>query len=261
MDLSPRQSDILNALRRAERVEVETLATAFAVTTQTIRRDLAVLCEQGLAARTHGGARSLNTVADMDYRARRQTGVAAKAAIGARTAQLIPNNCSLAMNIGTTTEQVARCLGDHKGLMVVSNNINIITGMLGAGGHELILAGGSVRQADGAIIGPDAVEFIRRYKVDYAVIGTSALDEDGAVLDFDSAEVAVARAILANARCRILVADRSKFQRSAPVRICDLGGLQHFVTDLPPPPAFALAAVAAGTQIHVTQPQEAPHES
>ena len=259
MDLSPRQSEILKTLRRTGRVEVEALAEVFAVTTQTIRRDLAILCDSGLAARTHGGARSLQTLTNMGYRARQALASDAKAAIGAAAARLIPDHCSIALNIGTTTEQVARRLSSHTGLVVVSNNINIIAGLQGSGAHQLILAGGTVRQADGAIVGPDAVAFIRRYKVDYAVIGASALDADGAVLDYDTAEVAVARAILANARHRILVADRSKFLRSAPVRICDLSTLDHVVTDQAPPATFGLAAVAAGTNIHIAQPQEASH--
>jgi DeoR family glycerol-3-phosphate regulon repressor len=85
--------------------------------------------------------------------------------------------------------------------------------------------------------------------VDYAVIGASALDDDGAVLDFDSHEVDVARAILKNARVRILVCDSSKFQRQAPVRICDVADLEFVVTDCAPPAGFVAAATAGGTQI------------
>ena len=77
--------------------------------------------------------------------------------------------------------------------------------------NDLVLVGGRVRQSDGAVVGEDAVEFISRYKVDYAVIGCSSLDEDGTILDFDAQEVSVARAILRNSRKTILVADQSKF--------------------------------------------------
>ena len=66
---------------------------------------------------------------------------------------------------------------------------------------------GRVRQSDGAVVGEDAVDFISRYKVDYAVIGCSSLDVDGAILDFDMGEVSVARAILRNARHKILVSN------------------------------------------------------
>ena len=88
-----------------------------------------------------------------------------------------------------------------------------------------------MRQTDGAIVGDEAVAFIRRFKADFAVIGASALDEDGAILDYDMREVAVARAIVENARRTILVCDRLKFERSAPVRICDVADIHAFVTD------------------------------
>ena len=98
-------------------------------------------------------------------------------------------------------------------------------------------------------MGEAAVEFISRYKADYAVIGASAIDADGAVLDYDAREVSVARAILKNARTRILVADASKFARTAPVRICDVGEIDFFVTDKVPPAEFCSVAKASETHV------------
>jgi len=249
LDLSPRQEEILDILRAEGRVETEPLAVRFGVTSQTIRRDLGELCDRGLAARMHGGARRIASVANSAYNERRAINASGKEAIGTLAATLIPDNCSLMLNIGTTTEHVARALGGHSGLVVISNNINIITQMMGGPMRELILAGGTVRASDGAIVGEQAVAFISQYKADFAVIGASALDADGAVLDFDAREVSVARAILKNARTHILVADRSKFDHTAPVRICSVSELDYIVTDLPPPPGFVEAAKAGDTRI------------
>jgi len=88
-----------------------------------------------------------------------------------------------------------------------------------------------VRAADGGIVGEAAVEFIRRFKVDFAVIGASAIDGDGSLLDFDFREVQVARAIIGNARHVILVADATKFERAAPVRIGHLSDVDTLVTN------------------------------
>jgi DeoR family glycerol-3-phosphate regulon repressor len=88
-----------------------------------------------------------------------------------------------------------------------------------------------VRGADGGIVGEAAVDFIRQFKVDYAVIGVSAIDHDGALLDFDYREVKVAQAIIANARHVILVSDATKFERTAPVRIGHLSQVHTFITD------------------------------
>ena len=249
MDITERQREILALIRTQGRVDVDTLAASFNVTTQTIRRDLGELCDRGLAARTHGGAKRMLSVSNVGYEERRKIQIAAKERIGRVAASLIPNDCSVTLNIGTTTEQVAHALSGHTGLIVLSNNVNIITMFIGSNVKELILVGGSVRQSDGAIVGGDAVEFISRYKVDYAVIGASALDDDGAILDFDSREVSVARAILRNARTKILVCDATKLQRSASVRICHVSELDYIVTDTTPPSRFMEAAKHGKTQV------------
>ena len=249
MAIGSRHDAILEMVRATGSVAVEDLAERFDVSSQTVRNDLRDLSAQGLLARTHGGARRIATAASRDYAERRQHRLQAKAAMGRRAAALIPNGCSVTLNIGTSTEQVAKALTGHRELMVLSNNINIINTLMGTPAKELRLIGGDVRQSDGAIVGEDAVDHIARFKVDYAVIGASALDTDGAVLDHDSREVAVARAILDNARTRILVADSSKFADTAPVRICAIGDLDYFVTDETPPEAFLAAAAAGGTTV------------
>jgi DeoR family glycerol-3-phosphate regulon repressor len=246
---------ILQTIRQEGSVEVDALAIEHAVTTQTIRKDLSDICDRGLAARTHGGAKRMVSVSDHGYEARRAQHSVEKTAIARATAALIPNNCSIFLNIGTTTEQVAQALGGHKGLVVISNNVNIISSFIGSKVRELILVGGEVRQEDGAIVGEEAVEFIGRYKADYAIIGASALDEDGAVLDFDAREVAVSRAILRNSRTKILVSDSSKFERSAPVRICDVADLDYVIIDNAAPKKFIAAAKAGATKSIVVKPE------
>jgi DeoR family transcriptional regulator, glycerol-3-phosphate regulon repressor len=249
MDVESRQEMILNLLRSQDRVGVDDLAGRFQVSTQTIRSDLRDLAECGLVARVHGGARRVHSAANRNYNERRKLNPVEKEALGFLAASLIPDNCSVALNIGTTTEQVAKALVPHQNLVVLSNNINIINLLTGDSSKELVLVGGAVRQSDGAIVGADAVEFISRYKVDYAVIGASAVDTDGAILDYDSREVSVARAILRNARTRILAADGSKFHRTAPVRICDVSDLDYIVTDVSPPSEFVEVARRSDSEI------------
>lgn len=253
MSLSERQKDILAMIRTNGRVEVDELSSIFTITTQTIRRDLMVLCARGLATRTHGGAKIALTVSNFGYQERRQFKSNVKERMGALAATLIPNDCSVLLSIGTSTEQVALALSAHDDLIIASNNINIINLMTDSKAKELIMVGGSVRKSDGAIVGGDAVETISRYKFDFAVIGTSALDDDGAVLDYDSREVLVNRQILRNARTKILVCDSSKFKQSASVRVCNVGDLDYFVTDAEPPASFRDIAENSGTQILVLE--------
>ncbi|MEO1613778.1 MAG: DeoR/GlpR family DNA-binding transcription regulator, partial [Pseudomonadota bacterium] len=190
-----------------------------------------------------------------------QLAATGKEAIAEAAAELIPDNCSLMLNIGTTTEQVARALFGRSGLVVISNNVNVINTLMGSRAKELILAGGAVRPSDGAIVGEAAVEFISRFKADFAIVGASALDDDGAVLDYDAREVSVARAILKNARTRILVADATKFERTAPVRICDVADVDYFVTDAAPPDEFQRCAASGDAQIIIAEGAEAFDEA
>jgi len=256
MHLTERQTEILQRARQVGRVEVEALANAFEVTTQTIRRDLNELSQIGLLARVHGGAVVSTRVANVAYAERRSVAAPEKQAIGAATAAMIPDGCSVILNIGTTTEEVARALVDKNDLVVITNNLNVVSILSGTPRKEIILAGGVVRQSDGAIVGDEAVEFIRRFRADFAIIGCSGIDEDGAIMDFDLREVAVARAIVENARRSILVCDRLKFERTAPVRICAVTDMHAVVTDAPPPPAFAQACARAGVRVEIARPPE-----
>jgi DeoR family glycerol-3-phosphate regulon repressor len=237
--------------RELGRVSVDELALRFEVSPQTIRKDLNELCERRLLARQHGGAMLASGVENLGYASRRAMAQAEKRRIAARCATLIPDRSSLFINIGTTTEEVARALSAHRNLLVVTNNIHVVSILLPCPGIEVVIAGGPVRRADGGIVGESTVDLVREFKLDYAVIGCSALDEDGSLLDFDYREVRVARAILGNARRAILVADAGKFERTAPVRIGDVAQLQAFVTDRPPPERFRLACEAAGTRVEV----------
>jgi DeoR family glycerol-3-phosphate regulon repressor len=231
MDLLERHSRIVEDAKRDGRVMVEDLATRFAVTPQTIRKDLSDLCDAGVLKRIHGGAVFPSGVENMEYESRRQIARAEKEAIGRAAAAIIPNNASLFINIGTTTEAVGRALIDHVGLMVITNNLNVANRLRVFPTLEVVIAGGVVRISDGGIVGEAAVDFINQFKVDYAVIGVSAIDDDGALLDFDFREVKVAQAIIANARHVILVSDSTKFDRTAPVRIADLSQVDTFITD------------------------------
>ena len=231
MFLSARHAEIIQMAKDSGRVLVDDLATRFGVTPQTIRKDLNDLCEQRLLSRIHGGALLPSGIENMEYEARRKIAAEEKGEIGRAAARLIPDKASLFINIGTTTEAVSNALLDHKGLMVITNNINVANRLRVYPEIEVVISGGVVRSSDGGIVGEAAVDFIKQFKVDYAVIGVSAIDEDGALLDFDFREVKVAQAIIANARHVILVADATKFERMAPVRIGHLSQVNTFITD------------------------------
>ena len=231
MLLTPRQDDILAIAKANGRVTVDELAARFSVTPQTIRKDLNDLCDSRALTRVHGGAVFPTGNENVQYEARRAIAAAEKQAIGRTAAGIIPDNSSLFINIGTTTEAVGEALLEHRGLMVITNNVNVANRLRLSPGIEVVIAGGVVRHSDGGIVGEAAVDFIRQFKVDFAVIGVSAIDEDGVLLDFDFREVKVAQAIMSNACHVILVSDSSKFERTAPVKIGHISQVHTFITD------------------------------
>ena len=248
---SPRQADILDLARRMGRVDVDSLSDRFRVSAQTIRKDLNELCDIGVLNRIHGGAIHPSGVTNFAYDSRQVLAAHEKQRIGVHAAGLIPNNSSVVINIGTTTEQVALALRGHEGIMVITNNLNVAHNLREHEAIQVIVAGGLVRQADGGIVGEATVDFIRQFKVDYAVIGASAIDEDGAVLDYDYREVRVSQEIIRHARKTILVADTLKFERTAPVKIVDIADIDVFVTDQTPPQSVVERCTSHGTQIEI----------
>ncbi len=233
--LQPRQIDILEIARRDGRVEVESLAEHFGVTPQTIRKDLNELCDLEKLQRVHGGAVFPSNTVNLAYQSRRELASGGKARIAQAVADLVPNNSSVILNIGTTTEQVAYALRHHEGLLAITNNLNVAFILSEAEGAEVVVTGGMVRKSDRGIVGAAAIDLLRQFKVDFAIIGSSAIDEQGELLDFDYREVRVSQVIIEQARKTILVADTMKFQRRAPVQIGRLEDIDIFVTDAPPP--------------------------
>lgn len=140
-------------------------------------------------------------------------------------------------------------LQNRHGLMVITNNINVAHILQSNKDIEPVMVGGALRHADGGIVGDAAIEFIRRFRVDYAVMGVSAVDDDGTLLDFDSREVSAAKAIMQRSRHAILVADNMKFARTAPVRIGHLSQFKHLVMDQSPP--LPIAALCQNHQVQV----------
>jgi DeoR family glycerol-3-phosphate regulon repressor len=230
-ELSKRQHDIIPIAEQEGYVSVENLSEIFKVTQQTIRRDLNYLSNKGFLSRTHGGAFYSSGVQNIAYESRKSLASYEKTEIANVVAKIIPDNSSIFINIGTTTEHVARALIYHKGLELITNNINIINILANASDSEIWLAGGKVRKIDNAVIGKDTADFFGKFKVDYAVIGVSAIDNDGSLMDFDYEEVIVSKAIIRHSRKLILVADNIKFIRTAPMLIGNISEIDILVTN------------------------------
>ncbi len=159
----------------------------------------------------------------------------AKEMIAKDLVKVIPNGASLFINIGTTTETIARALLNHKNLNIVTNNIHVATILSAKEDFTVIVAAGEVRHRDGGIIGEATCDFISQFQMDFGIIGISAISNDGSLLDFDFREVKVAQAIIDNSDCVLLATDHSKFGRSAMVKQGSITQVDHLFTDIAPP--------------------------
>jgi DeoR family glycerol-3-phosphate regulon repressor len=247
---NPRQAALLEAVRRHGSASVEELAKRFKVTLQTVRRDVTLLAQAGLLARFHGGVRLPgSTTENIAYRQRQQLNDDAKRRIAKAVARAVPNGCSMLINIGTTTEAIARELLHHEGLRVITNNLNVAAILSDNARCEVIVAGGVVRSRDRGIIGEATVDFIRQFKVDIGLIGISGIEDDGTLRDFDHREVKVARAIVEHSREVWLAADASKFNRPAMVELARLDEIDRLFTERAPPEPFPALLAKAGVHL------------
>ena len=252
MQLHPRQVRLVEEVRQLGSVTVETLAERFGVTLQTVRRDVKLLAEAGLLARFHGGVRlPSSTTENIAYRQREMLNAEGKQGIARAVAARIPNGSSMLINLGTTTEAVARELLQHRGLRVITNNLNVAAILADNPDCEVIVTGGTVRHRDRGIVGAAAVDLIRQFKVDIGLIGISGIEADGTLRDFDYREVQVARAIIEQSREVWLVADHSKFNRPAMVELARIDQIDMLFTDVAPPEPFPQLLAEAGVQVEL----------
>lgn len=212
---------------------IEELARQFNVTPQTARKDINVLASTGRAQRFHGGAGMALGAENIEYDERKHICIDEKRRIGDMLAEHIPDGASVCINIGTTTEEAARALLNHKNLHVVTNSLKVASICSRNPSFDVVVACGTVRHHDHGIVGASAERFMREFRADYGIIGISGIDESGDLLDYDYREVAVARTIVEHSRRVYLVTDKSKFGRPAMVKVAHLSDIKALFTNGP----------------------------
>lgn len=232
--ITERQQAIVDRVRQDGFVTIEALARDFGVSAQTIRREIIRLNELELLQRFHGGAGlPVNTVR-LGYAEKRQLSATAKARIGRRAAELVPSGAAVFIDVGTTSEALARALVERPDLRVFTPSLRVATLFAGRDDVEVFVPGGILRGADGSLIGDATGEMLARFRFDIAFIGLSGFDSDGAPMDFDMQKVAVKRVAISRARQVYGLADSSKFAREAIVRIAAPNAFSGLVCDRAP---------------------------
>lgn len=254
-----RQLAIADMLRSRDFISVEELAAHFAVATQTIRRDLVALCDQGVARRRHGGIESLARSGNLTFKDRRVLNREAKQSIAAAVASWVSDGESISLGIGTTTQFVAEALLSHRQLKIVTNNLPLAMMVGQNSDFSLAIAGGAVRGGDLDVCGSTVEGFFASYKVDIAIFGVGAIDEDGSLLDFSEEEVRAREAMMRHCRRSYLVLDSSKFARPAHVHGGRIDQVTAVFCDADPPAAILRILDQSGVQfVKSTEPAVRP---
>lgn len=225
-----RREEILRRVQRHGYVSARQLAQDYRVDASTIRRDLATMAELGVIARSHGGATLPSEPAEIPYDVKVGKNVAQKRAIARAVAEIVPHGSSLLIDSGSTTLEVAQALRGHRDMTVITNDLRVAAEVANQGDVRLIVPGGEVLPAVYTLASERAVDLIKEFHVDHAVMGADAVDPEG-ITNTNSNEVSMKRAMLRAADTVLVVADSSKFGHRALVRITGFDVVDLIVTD------------------------------
>ena len=251
-----RQQAIAATVMSQGRASVADLAQAYDVTTETVRRDLAVLDRAGLLRRVHGGAvpvRALHLV-EPSVDERESTRAGHKHAIASAAAEFIPQSgATVLFDAGTTTARVAALLPSDRELLIVTNSVPIAARLASLTSVSLQLLGGHVRGLTQATVGERAVGMLDSLRVDLAFIGTNGISVRHGLSTPDPGEAAVKRAMVACANFVVVVADSSKIGREEFVSFAPIDRVDVLVTDSEITPEDRAALTEHGVDVVVAQ--------
>ena len=229
-----RQEAIAALVISRGRASVAELAKAYDVTTETVRRDLAVLDKAGVVRRVHGGAvpvRALHLV-EPGVGERESTRADYKDAIAAAATEFFPlSGASVLLDAGTTTARIAALVPTDRELIVVTNSVPIAARLAAFSSVSLQLLGGRVRGITQAAVGEQALRVLDTMRVDIAFIGTNAISARHGLSTPDSEEAAVKRAMVRCANYVVVAADSTKVGREDFASFAPISSVDTLITD------------------------------
>ena len=256
-----RQHAIAGLVVQRGRVAVTAVAERFGVTTETVRRDLAVLERAGLLRRVHGGAVPAGVLSGVEpgLAERGDTRTAQKRAIAEAALELVPDtNGSLVLDGGSSTAALAELLPGDRGLLAITNSVPIAGRLSGAPGIGLHVLGGRVRGVTQTTVGDATLTALRELRVDVSFLGTNGLTPDHGFSTPDDAEAAVKRAMIRAGQRVVVLADSSKLGREHLVRFASPEDVDVLVTDADADPDTVAEFEARGIEVLVARAGTAP---
>ena len=232
MDKDKREQEISNLLKKNGIVSVKELSLLFNVSEVTVRNYLTDVEKKGLLSRTHGGAiSSYKPYYTMNMTQRLETNQKEKADIATRVASMIAPNDTVMINSGTTTLLTFRKLPPKYNLSIVTNSIAIALEASSNPNYNVVLIGGSLNTKYQFSYGSDAIAQLRNYHADKLILSVDGVDIGNGFTTYYNTEAEVDRVMTEQSDKCIVVADYSKFNRSAFAKICDISVADSIVTD------------------------------
>ncbi|MGL4205972.1 MAG: DeoR family transcriptional regulator [Aeromonadaceae bacterium] len=248
MKQAQRHQEIIELLSQCGFASTEELVAHFDVSPQTIRRDLNELAEQNKIQRHHGGASLPSSGLTQSYNGGRESHWEEKQRIARVVASRIPDGASLFIGIGAAPEAVARALLDHRDLRIVTNNLNVASLLTARDDFMVSIAGGEIRNRDGAILGAVSHEHVKQFRMDFAILGVSGVDELGGLLTADLQERHISRSMLELASRGYVIVEHWQFIRSGMVHLAQLAEIDTLFTDHPLPAPVAELLLRQGVE-------------
>lgn len=229
-----RQQAIADLVAQRGRLSVNALAAEYAVTTETVRRDLSALERAGVVRRVHGGAVPAAALTALEAKVgdRDLAHADEKDRIARKAVELLPaTGGSVLLDAGTTTARLAMMFPRDVHLTVITNAVPIAARLAGSPSVNLHLLPGRVRPTTHAAVGEDTVEALHLLRADVAFIGTNGLSDGHGLSTPDHDEAAAKRAMVAGAHQVVVLVDSSKIGQEHMVRFAELGDVDVIITD------------------------------
>lgn len=230
MYATERQQLLVDRLHQDGRLAVLELAEELDVSSETIRRDLAVLERDGLAQRVHGGAvaaRGRSSAPTLAVPKADQKGRIARAAAG----HLPAAGGSMVLDAGTTISHLVDLIPHDHQLTVITHAIPTAAKLMAIPSVELHMLGGRVRGVTSAAAGHATVDALASVQVDVCFLATSAASPQHGLSSPDSEEAAVKRAFVRSARKVVALFDASKFSAEHVFAFASYDDLDIVITD------------------------------
>ncbi len=228
-----RIQQIQQLLREKNYVTVEELSQRLAVSSSTIRRDLAELSRRGLVV---CGRNSVIPVSEMhtdtSISFRSGLNAQAKANIARRASHLVQNNSVIFLDSSSTVLSMVDYLRTKKNVVVVTNSLIVVERLRG-NAIPVYLIGGFLSERSHAFYGPLAEEALREYNFDSAFLSPVVITDAGYAAETTEIAATIRKAAVQRARSAVLLCDHSKIGQYRAYNIGHINTFQYIVTDDP----------------------------